>query len=125
MWNRLETAFPDDRRVNEKIAQTLAEEGQLEAALNHYRKLAALKDSNGEHRRIGYRVEAAELKRKLGRSDEARSDFEAILQRLRPASWLYEDVRRRIEAGFVRSGDYPDSPSTTGSSCRRTRMILI
>src|SRR5437763_15476353 len=40
VWTRLEQAFPDDTRVQEQIAATLAEEGQLDQALPRYEKLA-------------------------------------------------------------------------------------
>lgn len=106
VWNRLEESFPGDARVGEQIAQTLADEGQDEAALQRYEKLAQKSGQAEDYRSIGYRIAAAELKRRMGRADQSLADFEAILQRLRPSSWLYADVRRRIEAGFLRSGDY-------------------
>ncbi|TWT99015.1 tetratricopeptide repeat protein [Neorhodopirellula pilleata] len=106
VWNRLEQTFPGDTRVGEQIAQTLAEEGQNEEALKRYLELAKKTSASGDARGIGYQVAAAELKRRIGKSDEALADFEAILSRLRPSSWLHSDVRRRIEAGFLRSGDY-------------------
>src|SRR5262249_12016258 len=40
VWSRLEQVFPDDQRVGEQIASTLAEEGQFEQALPRYEKLA-------------------------------------------------------------------------------------
>src|SRR5262245_28952567 len=40
VWNRLEKLFPDDPRVQEQIANTLAEEGQYEQALPRYEALA-------------------------------------------------------------------------------------
>jgi thiol-disulfide isomerase/thioredoxin len=33
-------------------------------------------------------------------------ELEQILKRLRPGSWMYSDVRNRIEDGFLKSGDY-------------------
>ena len=106
VWVRLEKNFPGDVRVQEEVAKTLAEEGQLESALQRYQQLAAQASGESDHRAIGYRIMVAELKQKLGDSDAAIEDLESILQRLRPASWLYADVRRRIEAVFLRSGDY-------------------
>lgn len=106
VWNRLEETFPGDTRVGEQIAQTLAEEGQNEAALERYVALAKKSASAGDAKGIGYQIAAAELKRRVGDADEALADFEAILSRLRPSSWLHSDVQRRIEAGFLRSGDY-------------------
>ncbi|TWU06369.1 DUF1583 domain-containing protein [Stieleria varia] len=106
VWNRLEQSFPGDTRVGEQIAQTLAEEGQNEEALKRYLELAKKTSASGDARGIGYQIAAAELKRRIGKADEALADFEAILGRLRPSSWLHSDVQRRIEAGFLRSGDY-------------------
>lgn len=106
VWQRLEAAFPGDARVSELIAQTLSEEGQHEAALSRYLQLAEKSEDTDRQRAIGYRVSAAELKHTLGRSDEARADLEALLRQLRPASWLHGDVRRRIDAGLLRGGDY-------------------
>ena len=106
VWNRLEATFPGDSRVGEQIAGTLADEGQEEAALQRYERLAAEAGPADDPRVIGYRIAAAEMKRRLGRTDEALSDFESIASRLRPSGWLYTDVRRRIEAVFLRGGDY-------------------
>jgi tetratricopeptide (TPR) repeat protein len=106
VWQRLEATFPGDARVGEQIAQTLSEEGQDTAALERYQKLATQSASSQDYRSVGYQIAAAELKRRIGRDDEALTDLEKILNRLRPSSWLYADVRRRIEAGFLRSGDY-------------------
>src|SRR5437773_1781232 len=39
IWARLEKLFPDDARVQEQIATTLAEEGQNEQALQRYEAL--------------------------------------------------------------------------------------
>lgn len=46
------------------------------------------------------------MRRRLGQADQATKDLEDILARLRPGSWLYSDVRGRIEDGFLKSGDY-------------------
>ena len=101
VWNRLEEAFPGDARVSEEIATTLAQEGQLDAALERFAQLAVQHAESGDYRSVGYQIAAADLKRRLGRQDEATEDLEKILSRLRPGSWLHSDVRRRIEAGFL------------------------
>ncbi|MFN9915087.1 MAG: tetratricopeptide repeat protein, partial [Pirellulaceae bacterium] len=41
VWKRLEELYPDEARVLEQIAVTLAEEGQTAEALPRYEKLAA------------------------------------------------------------------------------------
>ena len=50
-------------------------------------------------------MQAAELKVRLGRSAEALKDFEAMLGKLRPDSWLHKEVRRKIEEVFLRNDD--------------------
>src|SRR5256885_13779107 len=51
------------------------------------------------------RSEAAELKVRLKRSPQALADLEGLLGELNPESWLYRDVRRKIEEVFLRSDD--------------------
>jgi tetratricopeptide (TPR) repeat protein len=103
VWQRLEALFPEDPRVLEQIAVTLADEGGFAQALPRYEQLAKLvKD---DYRRVLFRVEAAGLKIKTNRRDEGVADMEAVLQDLNPDSWLYRDVRRRIENVFLKSGD--------------------
>jgi len=106
VWQQLEATFPGDARVGQQIASTLAEEGQFDAALERYERLAKAAGPADDPRVIEFRILAAEMKQRLGRSEDALADFEAIAGRLRPASWLYSDVRRRIESVFLRSGDY-------------------
>ncbi|HUE70745.1 MAG TPA: DUF1583 domain-containing protein [Pirellulaceae bacterium] len=103
VWTRLEMLFPGDAGVQEQIAATLAEEGQADQALPRYEALAKLvKD---DYRRTVFLVEAAELKVKLKRSAEGIADLEKLLATLNPASWLFRDVRRRIEQVFLRTDD--------------------
>lgn len=104
VWTRLEALFPGDARVGGQIAQTLAEEGNIEEAFKRYTALA--KSARPEETRINFAVRAAEMKRSLGKAEEATQDLEKILAQLRPGSWLYTDVRNRIEDGFLKSGDF-------------------
>ncbi len=48
---------------------------------------------------------AADLKVRLGRAEPALHDFESLLGKLRPDSWLYREVRRKIEDVFLRNDD--------------------
>jgi len=74
VWNRLEKLFPDDLRVQEQIATSLAEEGQPAQALPRFEALAAkVKD---EYRAATYRVEAAEMFRLAGDTPRAASMYE-------------------------------------------------
>ena len=50
-------------------------------------------------------MEAAEIKVRLGKSDEAIAEFEKLLGQLNPDNWLYREVRRRIEAVYLRTDD--------------------
>ncbi|MCA9047323.1 MAG: tetratricopeptide repeat protein, partial [Planctomycetaceae bacterium] len=103
VWQRLESLFPDDPRVLEQIAVTLAEEGQAAEALPKYQKLAEL--VRDDYRRVVYLVSAAELTIKTGKREEGIGSLEEVLAGLNPDSWLHRDVRRRIEDVFLRSGD--------------------
>ncbi|MDB5386665.1 MAG: tetratricopeptide repeat protein, partial [Planctomycetaceae bacterium] len=104
VWNRLEKLFPKDVRVQEQIAVTLAEEGQTALALPRYEKLIQL--TKDDYRKSVFRMEAAELKVKLNRSAEAIADYDQLLATLNPTSWLYREVRRKVEAVFLRTDDY-------------------
>jgi len=103
VWSRLELLFPDDPRVLEQIAVTLAEEGDSAQALIRYERLAKLvKD---DYRRTMYLIAVAELKIKTSQKDGGIADLETIMAELDPDSWIYKDVRRRIDDVFLRSGD--------------------
>ncbi|HEV7223201.1 MAG TPA: tetratricopeptide repeat protein, partial [Pirellulales bacterium] len=103
VWTRLEKLFPDDARVQEQIASTLAEEGQHAEALTRYQKLA--NSTKDRYRQSLFRMEAGELQLKLGQTDEALAGFETMLADLNPDSWLYREVRRRTEEAFLRNDD--------------------
>jgi tetratricopeptide (TPR) repeat protein len=103
VWNRLEALFPDDLRVQEQIAEALAEETDPARALPRYENLA--QKATDDYRKVEFRMEAAELKVRLGRRAEALADFEALLGRLNPESWLYREVRHKIEEVFLRNDD--------------------
>ncbi|MBL8850714.1 MAG: tetratricopeptide repeat protein, partial [Planctomycetaceae bacterium] len=103
VWERLESLFPEDPRVLEQIAVTLTEEGEYAAALERYERLVGLVED--EYRQTTFRMQVAELKIRENRRDDGLADLEQLLSDLNPESWLYRDVRRRIEDVFVRSGD--------------------
>ena len=50
-------------------------------------------------------MSAADLKVRLGKSQDALHDFEVMLGKLRPDSWLHREVRRKIEDVFLRNDD--------------------
>jgi tetratricopeptide (TPR) repeat protein len=103
VWNRLEKKFPNDPRVQEQIATTLLEENEFVAALPRYEKLA--KTTKDKYRQSLFQMEAAEIKVRMGKSDEAIAEFEQLLGQLNPDNWLYREVRRRIEAVYLRTDD--------------------
>ncbi len=103
VWNRLEALFPGDSRVQEQIAQTLADENQPAAALPRF--LALAKAATDPFRQVQLSIAAADLKVRLGNSQDALHDFEAMLGKLRPDSWLHREVRRKIEDVFLRNDD--------------------
>ena len=103
MWNRLEALFPGDARVQEQIAQALADENQPAAALPRFEALA--KKASDPFRQVQLAIQAADLKVRLGRSQDALRDFETMLGKLRPDSWLHREVRRKIEEVFLRNDD--------------------
>jgi Flp pilus assembly protein TadD len=103
VWERLEALFPDDPRVQEQIAVTLMEEGEFKQALPRFEKLASLVED--DYRRTMFRIQAADLKIRQGEKDAGLANMEALLADLNPESWLYRDVRRRIEDIFLRGGD--------------------
>ena len=103
VWNRLEAIFPGDPRVQEQIAAALADENQPAAALPRFEALA--KRASDPFRQVQLAISAADLKVRLGRSQDALHDFEAMLAKLRPDSWLHREVRRKIEEVFLRNDD--------------------
>ncbi|HEV3167805.1 MAG TPA: tetratricopeptide repeat protein, partial [Isosphaeraceae bacterium] len=103
VWNRLEQLFPDDLRVQEQIALALAEESQPALALTRYESLA--KKTQDDYRKVQFKIESADLKVRLSRTNDALADFESLLGKLNPESWLYREVRRRIEDVFLRNDD--------------------
>ncbi|GAB5406393.1 MAG: hypothetical protein Aurels2KO_46240 [Aureliella sp.] len=104
VWADLEKRFPGDLGVQEQIASILAQEGAEEAARQRYTKLAeATKD---RFRKVEMSIRAAQLKAKLGKTDEALEDFESQLGVVNPTSWLYRDIRGRIEEVFWSSSDF-------------------
>ena len=102
-WNRLESQFPNDSRVQEQIATVLLEENELAAALPRFERLAA--NARDKQRQSLFQVEAADIKVKLGRTDDGLQDFDRLLKQLNPESWLFRDIRRRIEAVYRKNNN--------------------
>ncbi|QDT16222.1 tetratricopeptide repeat protein [Alienimonas californiensis] len=103
VWDRLTEQFPGDDAVREQIAAVLEAEGNLDAALARYEALAA--ETSDDYRRVAFGLKAAGLKVRLGRTEAAVGDFEALLANLNPDSWLFREVRGGIERSFLRTDD--------------------
>ena len=104
VWKQLDDYFPGDRRIGGRIAKGLAEDGRFELARDRYLELA--KSAKQDAERVQFKIEAAEMLRRAGDRDGSNSEFESILGKLRPGSWLHEDVIARIENGYLASNDY-------------------
>ena len=103
VWNKLEQTFPNNRRVAEQIAETLLQSGQLQEALRRYDLLA--NQSTDAYQRTQFAIAAATVSHKLGHQADAVNRLEQIQNTLRPDSWLYSDVRSRIEGILKPGGD--------------------
>ena len=103
VWTRLESLFPGDHRVGAQIARVLADEGNFQRAKDRYEQLA--NSVKTPDQQIAYAIQATEMLRKLGQPAQANETLETLLLKLRPGSWLYSDIRNRIEAGFLSTGD--------------------
>jgi len=101
-WKRLEAEFPGDLRVKEQIAATLASEGRWEDALARYQSLA--KETKNADQRVQANLSASDLMFQLGRSQEAIAVLEGQLGDLDSDSWLYNEIRRRVET-ILRTGN--------------------
>lgn len=104
IWKQLEESFPGDDGVRQRIARIMLEEGDIDGALVRYDALA--KDARSDNDRIVFAMRAAELRAQGGKKETAITEFETLLAKLRPGSYLHDEARRRIEATFLASGDY-------------------
>ncbi|MDV6033396.1 MAG: DUF1583 domain-containing protein [Phycisphaera sp. RhM] len=104
IWTQLEKSFPGDDGVRQRIARVMIEEGDVQGALARYDALA--KDARTPNDKIVFAMRAADLRAQSGDRATAIGQFETLLGKLRPGSYLYDDARRRIEATFLSSGDY-------------------
>ena len=103
VWKRLEALFPDDLRVLEQIATIQNQESAFQDALPRYERLITL--SKDAYQRTQFRMEAAQLRIKLGANEKGMAELDSILGDLKPDGWLYRDVQRKIEEVYLKSND--------------------
>ena len=89
--------------MQEQIATTLLEEEAFDAALPRFDKLAQSVKDRG--RQLAFRMEAADIRARLGQTEAALNEFESLLRQLNPDHGIYREVRRRIEAIYLRTED--------------------
>ncbi len=104
-WQQLENLFPGDLRVKEQIATALAEDGRWQDALTRYEAMA--KDSKNPDQQVQANLASSDLMIQLGRPQDAIRLLETQLGTLDADSWLYKEIRRRIEATFRGRDDLP------------------
>ena len=104
-WQRLENVFPGDLRVKEQIAVALAQDGRWQDALMRYKSLA--RESKNPEQRVQADLAAADLMIQLGRPQDAIALLESQSASLDADSWLFKEIRRRIEATFRSRDDFP------------------
>jgi tetratricopeptide (TPR) repeat protein len=103
-WEQMAAAFPNDRRVLKDMAVWLTREQRYGAAIRAWERLADASADDGSLQTQA-RIEIAQLHEQAGQFKRAIELFDAILDTVRPNSWLAQHVRRRIEEAFVRRDD--------------------
>jgi len=102
VWKQLESAFPQDRLIQEDVAARLQESGQLEAALERWARLA---DTTATpEQRTQYHLNAADIHVRLGHDERALELLNAQLERIRSGSWLDSVIRKKIERVLLSTG---------------------
>ncbi len=104
-WKRLKDAFPDNLEVVEIIAETYLREEKWNDALHQYQHLAS-RTPEASYDRVRYVIEIGDIKVAQGKTEESIEQFEQLLDRLAPESWLAEMVRDRIDNVFARQYDW-------------------
>jgi tetratricopeptide (TPR) repeat protein len=100
VWQRLEAAFPADRRVAQTVAETLSREGRWSEALPRFQKLA--ETSTDAEQRVQLLLSAVDMLQQLKRDAEALQTLTELLADVEPAGWLARDIRRRLEAHYLK-----------------------
>lgn len=104
VWKRLEELYAEDPEILAQIAETLESEGRYDEALKRYRRLLS-RDSDDPYARVRWTLAVADIESAQGWDESAIAEFERLLDRLAPESWLAESVRLRVERLFTGKGD--------------------
>jgi predicted Zn-dependent protease len=106
VWQRLEAAFPKDAYIQERIAQINQAEGGIdnlrEASVRYERLARSTVDAS---RKLDYETKVAALMAQIGKKEQAIASYEAIMSQLKPGSWRYKEMRRRIESIYLSTND--------------------
>ena len=103
VWQRLEDLFPGDLRVKEQIALAMAQDGRWQDALKRWEAIAA--ETKAPEQRVQANLTASDLMIQLGQPDRAIAMLESQLASLDSDSWLFKDIRRRMESTFRNRDD--------------------
>lgn len=104
IYKRLESAFPQDRQVQESVAEVLLAGNLLQEALQRYELLASSADSPQQS--IEYSLQAAEIEARMGDHQAARTRLAGLSRRVRPGSYLHQQIRQRLEQTYRSQSDF-------------------
>lgn len=104
VWRRVDELFPDDARVQERLATTISRGGDHAAAAVRLEKLS--RAATEPNQRVQFKIRILEEQvlggTKLG---DVLGQFEAMQSDLKLDSWLAKDVGQRVEQLFLRTED--------------------
>ena len=102
-WKRFEQAFPDDPRVQEQLVETLIQQGQTAEAIKRLTAAAALQREPTQ--RIQLQLRIADIQIRSGDTAEGRQNLIRLQNSVRPGSWLFTEIRRRLDAVYFEQRD--------------------
>ena len=103
IWNQLAVLFPNDPDILIQIAESLEFEGQLDTALEYYRRIITLTDDPFDRHQLSLSV--ADILIRQGADTAALTDLTSLLGTLDSESYLTESVLDRIDRIFSRNRD--------------------
>lgn len=104
IWKQLDQLFPNDARVQERLAVTLSTGGDHAAAAGRFEQLS--RATAEPNQRVLFQVRALEERVLNGtKLAELLGQFESLQSDLKTESWIAKDVGQRIEQLFLRTED--------------------